>query len=723
MQEDLTLNVGTKGAEEASNKIRGVKENLADTAKETSNFGDKLQKASLALTAVGVGLTAYSKSATDSAVNYVKSVNSIARVTGDSVEQTSRLQYVFQRSGIAADQAATVFARFSKQIVASNEAIKDGGAKQAELNNKIEAARIKISELTAEQVKNGDSSGKIRNQIEALNLTIQGYQKTLTDTTTPLQKLGVATQDASGRTRSFNDILLDVADKFSTMPNGAEKTAAAIDLFGKQGAKLLPVLNKGRQGIEELQDRADKLGITLTTTNVEAVSKYVEANKRLQDSQQQLTLAVGRQALPMWQKLADVQLQLIDIYQGLPAGIKDTVTAVLAFGGPVATAAGSVSGLVANLVTAKPAVDGLSKAMGGLTKGFGWIAVIGIAVAALIYLEEKTKVFTKTFQTIQTALQPVVDWFMVNLYPVLSQIASFIGGQFKQAWNDLKISFMQVSDALAPLIPKGDQLKLIIIALAAPAIVAIAIFTAFAVAIGAIAAAIARVAAWFTQMQVWFYQAAATAGQAVGQIIGWFGRLPDAIGQKINEVVNWIRGLPGRMLGALGDLGGLLYNAGKSVLDGFINGITSKINDVRRTLTDLTSKLTSWKGPASTDKVILQKNGQYVIGGFINGLESMYGKVRQSLGGLTNQLSVNPTISGSMGSQGVARGYSSSPSLGSVNADSPIAPTVKVEININGNMIGGDQASMRSLGVQLAQLTQDALKSQGVNNVNQLRTA
>lgn len=60
---------------------------------------------------------------------------------------------------------------------------------------------------------------------------------------------------------------------------------------------------------------------------------------------------------------------------------------------------------------------------------------------------------------------------------------------------------------------------------------------------------------------------------------------------------------------------------------------------VKDKLGDFTGKLTSWKGPESLDKVILQEAGKYVIQGFIKGLESEYGNVEKSLGGLTNKVS------------------------------------------------------------------------------------
>jgi hypothetical protein len=88
--------------------------------------------------------------------------------------------------------------------------------------------------------------------------------------------------------------------------------------------------------------------------------------------------------------------------------------------------------------------------------------------------------------------------------------------------------------------------------------------------------------------------------------------------------------------------GSLLSNAGRRVIDGFVNGLQSGYQRVRDTLSRLTGLLPDWKGPASRDRKILKKSGQLVIGGFQAGLESKYGAVRSSLSSFTGSLSAGP---------------------------------------------------------------------------------
>src|SRR3546814_2755066 len=49
-----------------------------------------------------------------------------------------------------------------------------------------------------------------------------------------LQALGVAATDAHGQIRPTEQVLLDLAEKFADMPDGADKAALAIKLFGRE---------------------------------------------------------------------------------------------------------------------------------------------------------------------------------------------------------------------------------------------------------------------------------------------------------------------------------------------------------------------------------------------------------------------------------------------------------------------------------------------------------
>lgn len=79
-----------------------------------------------------------------------------------------------------------------------------------------------------------------------------------------LSYLGISVANAEGGLKSADVLLAEIADKFQEFPDGAEKSAIAIELFGKSGAKLIPLLNAGSSGISDLTAQAERLGLVIS---------------------------------------------------------------------------------------------------------------------------------------------------------------------------------------------------------------------------------------------------------------------------------------------------------------------------------------------------------------------------------------------------------------------------------------------------------------------------
>nr|WP_237535790.1 phage tail tape measure protein [Streptomyces sp. SID3343] len=121
----------------------------------------------------------------------------------------------------------------------------------------------------------------------------------------------------------------------------------------------------------------------------------------------------------------------------------------------------------------------------------------------------------------------------------------------------------------------------------------------------------------------------------VGSVTGFFGDMKRGAVAKGEELMAWVRGLPGDVLGGLGDLQRLLWNAGVDIVKGLINGAKSMFNDVKSTLSNLTDMLPDWKGPPATDAKLLTANGRLVMQGFMRGIDSQTPALRAQLGELT----------------------------------------------------------------------------------------
>lgn len=122
---------------------------------------------------------------------------------------------------------------------------------------------------------------------------------------TALASLGIAVTDASGRLRSGDQVFADVADRFSRMENGALKTSLAVQIFGKSGADLIPLLNSGRDGLANMANEADRLGLTISGKTAAAAEVFNDTLTRISAIMQGVVNQVMAAALPALQDLAN----------------------------------------------------------------------------------------------------------------------------------------------------------------------------------------------------------------------------------------------------------------------------------------------------------------------------------------------------------------------------------------------------------------------------------
>lgn len=116
--------------------------------------------------------------------------------------------------------------------------------------------------------------------------------------------LGISVTKSDGSLRAADDVLADVADKFSRMEDGTAKTAIAVALFGRAGAELIPLLNEGRDGLKDMADEADRLGLTISTKTGKAAEAFNDSLTRLNAVFAGIVNRVMESLIPSLQEIA-----------------------------------------------------------------------------------------------------------------------------------------------------------------------------------------------------------------------------------------------------------------------------------------------------------------------------------------------------------------------------------------------------------------------------------
>lgn len=134
--------------------------------------------------------------------------------------------------------------------------------------------------------------------------------------------LGISVTDSSGKLRGVDQVMLDVADKFKMMPDGADKAALAVAMFGKKGAELIPMLNEGKQAVAGLAASMS----TEFAKNADAYNDKLEAVKTRFG---QIGMAVAEQLLPYLTQALDffgrVGTGLLGMFENNKEAIKKAI--------------------------------------------------------------------------------------------------------------------------------------------------------------------------------------------------------------------------------------------------------------------------------------------------------------------------------------------------------------------------------------------------------------
>lgn len=110
--------------------------------------------------------------------------------------------------------------------------------------------------------------------------------------------LGVKVKNSDGSLRSSEEVLKDIAQRFSEFADGSTKTAYAVEIFGRSGAKLIPLLNSGRDGLAEMADEARQLGVVFDEKAAKAAERFNDNLTRLGQAAQGLKIELLQGLIP-----------------------------------------------------------------------------------------------------------------------------------------------------------------------------------------------------------------------------------------------------------------------------------------------------------------------------------------------------------------------------------------------------------------------------------------
>jgi hypothetical protein len=222
-------------------------------------------------------------------------------------------------SGFARGAAASIAGALSAGVfIAAGKAAIDFSDNIGKMAQKVGMTTEELSKLTY-AAKLSDVS------LSELQVGVQQLSKNMEAGSEGLFALGISATDASGNLRSTNEVFAEIAEAFAGMEDGAGKTAIAMNIFGRSGAQLIPMLNAGRDGLAQMGNEAQRFGVVVTNTAAKSAEDFNDNLTRLKTISEGLAQSLVNDLVPPLNDILEIFLEYVsngDSIAGAVAGIK-----------------------------------------------------------------------------------------------------------------------------------------------------------------------------------------------------------------------------------------------------------------------------------------------------------------------------------------------------------------------------------------------------------------
>lgn len=216
------------------------------------------------------------------------------RFTADGGGLSRQLSGIEKAVGDSADRMASMVKRAMLELGTAIAAIAAPAALFEMIKSSAEAGEAleKMSQRVAISVETlsgyklaGDLAGV---SMEEFGTALQRASKNIVDAShytgeavDALDALGIRVTDNNGKLKTAEQVMLEVADRFMGMEDGARKTAMAIEIFGRSGANMIPMLNQGSAALAAQRKESDLLGGTWTTAQAKIAEEFTGLLQRV----------------------------------------------------------------------------------------------------------------------------------------------------------------------------------------------------------------------------------------------------------------------------------------------------------------------------------------------------------------------------------------------------------------------------------------------------------
>lgn len=261
------------------NTEAGLKKITASAEGAKSALG-KMKNDLMAIGA-GVGVVGIGAKLAKEAIQWDVAVKKLSGITGATAKETSELLAVANYMGIAMEDSAGAFAKFSKNVGAAKE--------------KMEVAR---------------AEGKFGTDI--------------------FSKLGYTLEDINGK--NTVEVFKMIQERLRGMKDGAEKTRVEMELFGRTGYQMHAMLNMSAEQMDKVAERAKAMGLIIDDETAAKSAKLNRELKDLENTGKRLAVSIGHELVPVFNDYAKGVLDVAKEFEAMTAEQKEAIGGIVKFG-------------------------------------------------------------------------------------------------------------------------------------------------------------------------------------------------------------------------------------------------------------------------------------------------------------------------------------------------------------------------------------------------------
>ena len=261
------------------NTEAGLKKITASAEGAKSALG-KMKNDLMAIGA-GVGVVGIGAKLAKEAIQWDVAVKKLSGITGATAKETSELLAVANYMGVAMEDSAGAFAKFSKNVGAAKE--------------KMEVAR---------------AEGKLGTDI--------------------FSKLGYTLEDINGK--NTVEVFKMIQERLRGMKDGAEKTRVEMELFGRTGYQMHAMLNMSAEQMDKVAERAKAMGLIIDDETAAKSAKLNRELKDLENTGKRLAVSIGHELVPVFNDYAKGVLDIAKEFETMTAEQKEAIGGIVKFG-------------------------------------------------------------------------------------------------------------------------------------------------------------------------------------------------------------------------------------------------------------------------------------------------------------------------------------------------------------------------------------------------------